>query len=73
MAKVTIDGEELSQQDKMDLYIAISGRLGIIETGQHGVRVQDAINIAEPHRIKALSHEQKALVLRMETLMHKLI
>lgn len=73
MSIVKIDNVELSQQEKTELYVCISCRLGIIETGDPMLRAIDAQNSKQNHRIKALSIEQKKLTIMLEELMIKLI
>ena len=75
MAKVTIqiDGKELSQEDKNDLYISISCRLGFIETGNCSLRAEDAIDQKKHSLIKPLSAEQRKLVVRLEEIMYGLM
>lgn len=73
MSKVTIDGRELSDKVKQELYICISCRLGIIETGEPSMRAVDAANSGNNNKIKALSIEQKELTIMLEKLMNKLL
>lgn len=73
MSKVTIDGRELSDKVKQELYICISCRLGIIETGEPSMRAIDAENSGKNGKIKALTLEQKELTIMLEKLMNKLL
>lgn len=61
------------KQEKEDVYIAISCRLGIIETGEPMLRATDAQRSGQPHKIKALSREQRDLINRLEDVQTKLL
>jgi hypothetical protein len=63
----------LTKEEKEALYISASCRLGFIETGEIGLRHNDAINSGQQKKIKVLSHEQKKLVVLLEELMLKLL
>lgn len=73
MSTVKIDNIELPKEVKQQLYLCISCRLGIIETGDPMLRAIDAQNSKQNHKIKALSIEQKKLTIMLEELMYKLI
>ncbi len=73
MAKVVIDGVELTREEKEELYYSISCRLGIIETGTPMMRAKDAVNCGEQRKIKALTSEQMKLISDLEKIMYKLI
>lgn len=73
MQKVTIGNRELTPEEREALYLSISCRLGLIETGEPALRAIDAERSGQKHRIKALSTAQMKLVIMLEEIMHQLI
>ena len=71
--KVTIGNRELTPKEREELYLSISCRLGLIETGEPALRAIDAVNSGQRHRLKSLSLEQMKLVIMLEEIMHQLI
>lgn len=72
MNKVSINGTIVSNELVKELYHCISVRLGFIETGSW-MRASDVIRTGQHSKIRALSTEQKQLVLDLEHLMQELI
>lgn len=71
--KYLINQEELTKDEKHELYICISCRIGIIETGVSCLRAADAKNCGKQHLIKALTSEQMKLILMLEKLQEKML
>lgn len=70
MRNVIIKDKSLTEEEKQDLYISLSCRLGFIETGTL-MRAVDAKNVGKPHLIKVLSAEQRQKVNDLEKLMKR--
>jgi hypothetical protein len=71
MNKAIINNKELSDDEKVELYMCISYRLGIIETGDPCIRNSDAERMDIP--IKPLSVDQMKLIIMLEEIMNLLI
>jgi hypothetical protein len=62
----------INPQEREDLVRGLQMRICIIETGDAVLRANDAINMGQHKRVKALSDEQRALVVRLEGLVDRL-
>jgi len=71
--EVKFGNKTLTETEKEQLYLCISCRLGIIETGIPSMRAIDAQNSGKNDKIKALTTDQKKLTIMLEELMNNLI
>lgn len=63
----------ISEQDRADLVQALQMRLCVIETGNHILRANDAIQCGKPQLVKALDQSQRQLIARHEALIQRLL
>ena len=64
---------DMTEQERDDLVRGLQIRIAVIETGDPVLRANDAINMGQHKKVRALSDEQRALVARHEALVAKLL
>ncbi|MEX3983738.1 hypothetical protein AB4Y45_32670 [Paraburkholderia sp. EG287A] len=63
---------EMTTQERDDIVLGLQIRMAVIETGDPVLRANDAINMGQHKKVRALSDDQRALVARYEALVAKL-
>lgn len=62
---------DLTPEERDDVIHGLQMRICVIETGTHTLRANDAVACGQPKLVRALSDEQKQLVVRLEELVKK--
>jgi hypothetical protein len=62
----------LTKEEKENIHLSLSLRLGLIETGTSHMRARDAINMGKHKAIKPLDTAQMQLIIDTEKLMGKM-